>query len=165
MGRITPDNDEYQLLSSFIEEGLDLLGQECSIRYVNLSISDPDMNKIYYYEEEEITYLLFVEDMYDVKAKGTHWRKEKGEPIEVYISLSDTYKITSKAIVTCMPKHYNSPAKFIVTNIFIQPNTTYSRCLLVPYRESLAVSPDATKDVATKKEEGKIIKDKGYLNR
>lgn len=165
MTLLNPSVNEYDLLSSFIEEGLLLMGQECSIRYVTSSV-DKDNNKIFYYSDEEVTTtLLYVEDMTDVKMKKQYTRKEKDSPIEVYISLKDSFSLTEKAIVTCTPKFYNAPSKFIVTNIFGQPNTTYSRCLLVPYRESLAVSENPNKDIEDKVTQGTIIVDRGILKR
>ena len=165
MGSITPNNNEFNLLSNFIEEALDLLGHNCNIYFIDGSIQETSADKVYYYDTPVPSSILFEDDLKDVKLKGKNWDKETDLDLFAYISLVDLKDISSGCIIEILPTFYNSASKFLVTNIFGQVDSTYARVRLVPYRESLRTSLDIEKDLSTEVESDGLILRKGYLKR
>lgn len=166
MGSITPNNNEYNLLSNFIEEALDLLGQECNIYLVKDSTQETASDSIYYYDKPLPSFILFEDDLKDVKLKGQYWDKETDLDVYAFISLVDLKDICKNCIVEVLPSFYNKASKFLITDIFGQVNSTYARVRLVPYRESKRTSLEEVKDLSTKEvqEDGFVVR-KNILKR
>lgn len=165
MGNITPKNNEYNLLSGFIEEALDLLGQECLIYLINDTIKETPSDSILYYDKPIKSNILFEDDLRDVKMKGKHWDKEVDMEFIAYIGLDDLSKIKKHCIVETTPSFFNAPSKFLITDIYGQVNSTYARVKLVPYRQSLRTELDVKKDTETKYTENGIVYRKSHLKR
>ena len=194
MGSVTPRNFEYNLLSGFVEEALSLLGQECQLYITRDSIDEstskaivgeaivgqaivdkvivdvPSLEEtksdsILYYEEPFNSFILFEDDLKDVKLNKSYWDKETDLDLIAYVSLSDLFTLTKNSIVKVTPSFYNKCSTWLVTDIFGQVNSTYARVRLVPYRESLRTSTDENKDISTTYESGGVIYRKGYLKR
>ena len=165
MGSITPKNNEYNLLSSFVEEALSLLGQECKIYYVLDSIVETPSDSILYYDEPVQSFILFEDDLRDVKLKQNSWSKETDLELIAYVSLSDLYSLSRNCLVEVTPSFYNRCSSWLITDIYGQVNSTYARVRLVPYRKSLRTDLDPAKDVSTEVNIDGIITRKKYLKR
>lgn len=194
MGSITPKNNEYNLLSSFVEEALSLLGQECKVYLVrdNLvdtiydsiegkavvrkdkvsttridatSIYETPSDSILYYDEPVQSFILFEDDLRDVKLKQNSWGKETDLELIAYVSLSDLYSLSKNCLVEVTPSFYNRCSSWLITDIYGQVNSTYARVRLVPYRKSLRTDLDPAKDVSTEVNIDGIITRKKYLKR
>ena len=168
MSSLTPSNDEFNLLSSYVEEALDLLGQDCKVYTIFQSNQETASDSVFEYNEPFNTHILFEDDLRDVKLKNKSWDKEVDIEIVAYISLSDLEVISKHCIVEVTPSFYNKDSKFLITDIFGQVNTTYARVKLVPYRKSLRTSTDQLLDdkVITPTENTfGIIKRKSILKR
>lgn len=194
MGSVTPRNFEYNLLSGFVEEALSLLGQECQLYITRDNIEETTSNaivgsaivgkaiidkvivdvpnleetksdSILYYEEPFNSFILFEDDLKDVKLNKSYWDKETDLDLIAYVSLSDLFTLTKNCIVKVTPNFYNKCSTWLVTDIFGQVNSTYARVRLVPYRESLRTSTDENKDISITYESGGVIYRKGYLKR
>lgn len=194
MGSITPKNNEYNLLSSFVEEALSLLGQECKVYLVRdnlvdtiydsivgkavvgkdkVSASRIDATSIYetpsdsilYYDEPVQSFILFEDDLRDVKLKQNSWSKETDLELIAYVSLSDLYSLSKNCLVEVTPSFYNRCSSWLITDIYGQVNSTYARVRLVPYRKSLRTDLDPAKDVSTEVNIDGIITRKKYLKR
>lgn len=218
MGSITPKNNEYNLLSSFVEEALSLLGQECKVYLVRDNLMDTiydsivgkavvgkakvsalreeditcgaivgkaivgkdkvgttriDATNIYetpsdsilYYDEPVQSFILFEDDLRDVKLKQNSWSKETDLELIAYVSLSDLYSLSKNCLVEVTPSFYNRCSSWLITDIYGQVNSTYARVRLVPYRKSLRTDLDPAKDVSTEVNIDGIITRKKYLKR
>lgn len=189
MGSITPKNNEYNLLSSFIEEALSLLGQECKIYYIldNLaktpynaivdkattdkammdvtSIKETESDSILYFDEPVQSFILFEDDLRDVKLKQNSWDKETDLELIAYVSLSDLYSLSKNCLVEVTPSFYNRCSSWLITDIYGQVNSTYARVRLVPYRKSLRTDLDLNKDISTEVNVNGITTRKKYLKR
>lgn len=167
MGLLTPRDNEYQLLASFVQEALTLLGQECNVFTPIGSVKDIGMDSIKFYDESTSALILFADDLVNNKLKGKHWSKEKGEFIEAFISIQDATRIVVGSVIDITPAFFNESAMFIVNRIEGQVNSIYLKIFLVPYRKSLDVELVPEKDTSVKVvEEGtNIIKDRPFLKR
>ena len=137
MGSITPKNNEYNLLSSFVEEALSLLGQECKVylvrdNLVDTSIYETPSDSILYYDEPVQSFILFEDDLRDVKLKQNSWSKETDLELIAYVSLSDLYSLSKNCLVEVTPSFYNRCSSWLITDIYGQVNSTYARVRLVP---------------------------------
>lgn len=168
MGSITPNNNEYNLISSFIEEALDLLGQSCKLYPIKEQSYETSSDSLIEYGEPIITSILFEDDLNQVKLKGKHWDKETDIELLAYVSLNDLFTLSKNCIIEVTPTFYNKDSKFIVTDIFGQVNTTYARVKLVPYRQSLRtdsnISLEDKKDSLIEDDYG-ILHRKSYLKK
>lgn len=129
------------------------------------SLEETKSDSILYYEEPFNSFILFEDDLKDVKLNKSYWDKETDLDLIAYVSLSDLFTLTKNSIVKVTPSFYNKCSTWLVTDIFGQVNSTYARVRLVPYRESLRTSTDENKDISTTYESGGVIYRKGYLKR
>ena len=168
MGRLTPRDFEYELLSQFIIEALNLHGQDCIVYPITNKIPDNDMDDMHVYGDSYKTTILFADVLTDNKLKNkTNWSKETGTAIEAYIGLDNAFNITKDTVIDITPNFYNNSAKFIVTNTYGQVNSVWLKVNLVPYRESPSVNlnNEVTTQIDGKVNENGIIIDRPKLKR
>ncbi|WJZ23494.1 hypothetical protein LIS04_66 [Listeria phage LIS04] len=143
MGLFTPENNEYNLLSTMFNEAARLFGNSVTVKISHIKDNDIYNDPTYEYESEQEIDIIF-EDTPRLKTlKELNWFSEDADilPLLAYISTQDinnlklsTLRGTLLEIPYKLDNGYDTNKFEIADTRGLGPSQVYWVCKLVPYR-------------------------------